>query len=306
MAPRATALATPDLLRRNNSTKDLTEFAENAVAVNRLVLQHMAFSQGPTFRVRGRSLARGDEEERTSSFEEERASSTMAHLEITGCFMADPESGSPRLDMSALSIDVPAVIGGSSGNSPNGNSSAAPLDTIASSYMSTGSDDCYNEFGAAEEDEPGSSGSSGSSGFGSFYGTSVETVINARLGLGQRLQNVMAPGVDVVKASGVFGGTTSSFLDRGDGLGGGGLLMISSPSTNGQGGGHMSRGRQPRTNTVSNPFPNFAPLMGGDFLGAVPGGNSNLAQRRLDMTKKRLSVPDSTNGIAEVLQAGKS
>ena len=307
--PGGTALATPDLLRRNNSTKDLTEFAENAVAVNRLFLQHMAFSEGPVFRVRGRSLARdgsgsdsdseggrgggrsreeeAEEEERTSSFEEQRASSTLAHLDVSGFFVNELESGSsPRIDMSSLMIDVGGGGGGSGAGSSGASSKRASAsafingaeddddhvvsssgdiaitgsggaDDAASSFISTGSDEYFGDYLRAkeanedddddddeEEDDddvdPGSSsGSSGSSGFGSFYGTSVETVINARLTHRDRASSGRyASGggganddhcCDVVRASGVVAATdqprqqqhhhhsvTAHHRDRGD------------------------------------------------------------------------------------------
>ena len=179
--PGGTSLATPDLLRRNNSSKDLAEFVENAVAVNRLVLQHMAFSEGPVFRVRGRSLARdggGDsddgegggvergaeaEEERTSSFEERRASSTLAQLDMSGFFINEIESGSsPRLDLSTLLIDV-----GSSSSHRSANRASASAfihgdedeevervaDDAVSSYLSSGSDDCFGVYLPADEGE---------------------------------------------------------------------------------------------------------------------------------------------------------
>lgn len=313
--PGGTALATPDLLRRNNSTKDLMEFAENAVAVNRLVLQHMAFSEGPVFRVRGRSLARdadgdssdhessraeeAEEEERTSSFEERRASSTLAHLDVSGFFVNELEAGSsPRLDMSSLVIDV------SSSSSTKGSSkrtsasafidgvddhvdSGGGADHATSSFISTGSDDCYDVYSAADEDDDddddaaagSSSGSSGSSGFGSFYGTSVETVINARLGTSRRGRDRLdgGPGrgsndlcgIDVVKASGfVSVGENSPTMihDRGDvgdfdggfaargfgGAGGGGGGGISAcPPVVVSSGGHVSRPRVPRSGRSS-------------------------------------------------------
>jgi len=335
--PGGASLATPDLLRRNNSSKDLAEFVENAVAVNRLVLQHMAFSEGPVFRVRGRSLARdggGDsengggggrgggggeeEEERTSSFEERRASSTLAQLDMSGFFINEIESGSsPRLDLSSLMIDA----GGSSssgGSSKRASASAfingdvdGDVDNgahdVAASYLSTGSDDCFGVYLPPDEDEddddddevdPGSSsGSSGSSGFGSFYGTSVETVINARLshrgqhrlggsssGRGSSdLGSALPPGVDVVKASGlvaVVEHPTMIAHDRGDGgdvdsglvmrgfgggSGGGAFSSVVVPS-----GGHVSRPRVPRSGRSGGsangkpPLPVTTTSVGGD------------------------------------------
>jgi len=221
------ALATPALLRRNNSTKDLMEFAENAVAVNRLVLQHMAFSQGPAFRVRGRSLARSDSEELSSSFEEARASSTMANLDVTGFFVNGSESDSPPcLDLSTLTIGD--AVGRGSDRSSGGSCSSAAGQHVSADYEN----DCFDDLdGDDNEDEgAGSSGSSGSSGFGSFYGTSVETVINARMG--PRGSNRLPPGVDVVRASGI--GRPSP------------LAM--------SGGGHVSRPRAPRHGSRGGPY----------------------------------------------------
>jgi len=317
--PGGAALATPDLLRRNNSTKDLTEFAEIAVAHNRLVLQHMAFSEGPAFRVRGRSLARdGDnnsdrgspttaqeeeeEEERTSSFEEQRASSTLAHLDVSGFFVNELESGaSPRLDLAALMIDGGGGSSSSTGDSsrvaasaygggggvgggvdvPGGGAEAYDVDDAAASFFSTGSDEYLPPAAEGEEDDdddeddPGSSsGSSGSSGFGSFYGTSVETVINARLASARRSHDHRIGAADVVKASGVVVDvnrpmtTTTTFArDRGDvgdidrptaprvfGSGDGGV-PASFGTTSGGGGGHVSRPRFPRGSRGSHGKP---------------------------------------------------
>ena len=317
--PGGAALATPDLLRRNNSTKDLTEFAEIAVAHNRLVLQHMAFSEGPAFRVRGRSLARdGDnnsdrgspttaqeeeeEEERTSSFEEQRASSTLAHLDVSGFFVNELESGaSPRLDLAALMIDGGGGGGGSSSSTgdssrvvasaygggvgggvdvPGGGAEAYDVDDAAASFFSTGSDEYLPPAAEGEEedddddeDDPGSSsGSSGSSGFGSFYGTSVETVINARLASARRSHDHRIGAADVVKASGVVVDvnrpmTTTFARDRGDvgdidrptaprvfGSGDGGV-PASFGTTSGGGGGHVSRPRFPRGSRGSHGKP---------------------------------------------------
>lgn len=311
--PGGISLATPDLLRRNNSSKDLAEFAENAVAVNRLVLQHMAFSQGPAFRVRGQSLARdGDsdrgeeEEERTSSIEEQRASSNLANLDVSGFFVNELESGnSPRLDMAALNIR------GSNSSSSNGSSTKRAsgaafviggedaenygADDVASSFISNGSDDeCFvrDEY---DLDEPGSSsGSSGSSGFGSFYGTSVETVINARLssvrrsrdhrlgGNGHASDDLAGglPAVDVVKASGLVSVVENSSLvlprDRGDigdfrFCGSGDMLPPS--------GAHVSRPRLPRGGRGSQGKPPLpAPSVGGDFSAHSRKKRSSLAE----------------------------
>jgi len=310
--PGGISLATPDLLRRNNSTKDLAEFAENAVAVNRLVLQHMAFSQGPAFRVRGRSLARdGDsdreeEEQRTSSFEEQRASSNLANLDVSGFFVNEMESGnSPRLDMAALDIR------GSNSSSKGSKGAGAAFsigggeegdndhDDVASSFIYTGSDeDCF----ANEDEEEGgsSSGSSGSSGFGSFYGTSVETVINARLSSVRRSRDNRIGGggsdcgagdlvgihqpVDVVRASGfvsVLENAPSALpsRDRADFFGSGGDARSSS-------GGHASRSRFPRGDRGSHGKPPLPTLTGGG------GGGDFSAHSK----KKRSSLVDELRG----------
>merc|ERR1719369_2133586 len=256
----------------------------------------MAFSQGPAFRVRGRSLAREsdsdqgkEEEERTSSFEEQRASSNLANLDVSGFFINEMESGnSPRLDMSTLNIrgsnsssessskrasTGAFVVGGGSIGDEDASAENRRDDDASATFNSTGSEDeCFPND---DLDEGGSSsGSSGSSGFGSFYGTSVETVINARLSSVRRSRDhrlgsrdhesddsigVHLP-VDVVKASGlvsVVENTASLALprDRGDigdfGVmpsnrsfcGGGGAihLPLHVPS-----GGHVSRPRIPR------------------------------------------------------------
>ncbi|XP_041358800.1 MAP kinase-interacting serine/threonine-protein kinase 1-like isoform X2 [Gigantopelta aegis] len=45
----ATPLATPHLLTRNNSTKDLESFAEAAISINRMMQQHLFISETPEF-----------------------------------------------------------------------------------------------------------------------------------------------------------------------------------------------------------------------------------------------------------------
>lgn len=352
--PGGAALATPDLLRRNNSTKDLTEFAEIAVAHNRLVLQHMAFSEGPAFRVRGRSLARdGDnsergspttaqeeeEEERTSSFEEQRASSTLAHLDVSGFFVNELESGaSPRLDLAVLMIDGGGGGGGggssSSGDSsrvaasafgggggggvvPGGGAEAYDVDDAAASFFSTSSDESLpiaveGEDDDDDEDDPGSSsGSSGSSGFGSFYGTSVETVINASLASARRSHDHRIGAADVVKASGVVVDVnrppTSFARDRGDvgdldlpttprvfGSGDGGGVAASFGTTSGGGGGHVSRPRFPRGGRGSHgkpPLPTATMSVGPCAKSALGTGLAAAAG-----IKKRASLADDLVG----------
>uniref|UniRef100_A0A0B7B6T2 Protein kinase domain-containing protein n=1 Tax=Arion vulgaris TaxID=1028688 RepID=A0A0B7B6T2_9EUPU len=49
----ATPLATPHILTRNNSTKDLESFAETAISINRMMQQHLIISGGPQFYVGG-------------------------------------------------------------------------------------------------------------------------------------------------------------------------------------------------------------------------------------------------------------
>lgn len=46
--PAATPLATPRILTRNNSTKDLESFAETAISINRMMQQHLAISEQRT------------------------------------------------------------------------------------------------------------------------------------------------------------------------------------------------------------------------------------------------------------------
>ncbi|KAK6180536.1 hypothetical protein SNE40_012672 [Patella caerulea] len=49
--PAATPLATPHVLTRNNSTKDLESFADAAISINRMMQQHMMISETPRFYV---------------------------------------------------------------------------------------------------------------------------------------------------------------------------------------------------------------------------------------------------------------
>lgn len=52
--PAATPLATPGVLTRNNSTKDLECFAGEAVSINRMMQQHLFISEPPQFFTGGR------------------------------------------------------------------------------------------------------------------------------------------------------------------------------------------------------------------------------------------------------------
>ncbi|ESP02447.1 hypothetical protein LOTGIDRAFT_138360, partial [Lottia gigantea] len=49
--PAATPLATPQVLTRNNSTKDLESFAETAISMHRMMQQHMMINETPRFYV---------------------------------------------------------------------------------------------------------------------------------------------------------------------------------------------------------------------------------------------------------------
>lgn len=50
--PEATPLATPRILTRNNSTKDLESFADAAISINRMMQQHLILSEPPKFFIR--------------------------------------------------------------------------------------------------------------------------------------------------------------------------------------------------------------------------------------------------------------
>ncbi|XP_060593426.1 MAP kinase-interacting serine/threonine-protein kinase 1-like isoform X2 [Ruditapes philippinarum] len=50
--PEATPLATPRILTRNNSTKDLESFADAAISINRMMQQHLILSEPPKFYIR--------------------------------------------------------------------------------------------------------------------------------------------------------------------------------------------------------------------------------------------------------------
>lgn len=50
--PDATPLATPRILTRNNSTKDLESFADTAISINRMMQQHLIISEPPKFFIR--------------------------------------------------------------------------------------------------------------------------------------------------------------------------------------------------------------------------------------------------------------
>lgn len=50
--PHATPLATPRILTRNNSTKDLESFADAAISINRMMQQHLIISEPPKFFIR--------------------------------------------------------------------------------------------------------------------------------------------------------------------------------------------------------------------------------------------------------------
>ncbi|BFY99810.1 hypothetical protein BsWGS_02850 [Bradybaena similaris] len=57
-----TPLATPHILTRNNSTKDLESFAETAISINRMMQQHLIISGAPSFYVGGSKPAKVVEE----------------------------------------------------------------------------------------------------------------------------------------------------------------------------------------------------------------------------------------------------
>jgi len=50
--PVATPLATPRILTRNNSTKDLESFADAAISINRMMQQHLIINDPPQFYIR--------------------------------------------------------------------------------------------------------------------------------------------------------------------------------------------------------------------------------------------------------------
>ncbi|KAH3773574.1 MAP kinase-interacting serine/threonine-protein kinase 1-like isoform X2 [Dreissena polymorpha] len=57
--PDATPLATPRILTRNNSTKDLENFADAAISINRMMQQHLHISGPPKFFMRDEVLDEG-------------------------------------------------------------------------------------------------------------------------------------------------------------------------------------------------------------------------------------------------------
>lgn len=67
----ATPLATPHILTRNNSTKDLESFAETAISINRMMQQHLIISGVPQFMVGSRSGEVSKVSEESSSGDDE-------------------------------------------------------------------------------------------------------------------------------------------------------------------------------------------------------------------------------------------
>ncbi|XP_052774614.1 MAP kinase-interacting serine/threonine-protein kinase 1-like [Mya arenaria] len=57
--PAATPLATPKILTRNNSTKDLESFADTAISINRMMQQHLIISEPPKFFIRDDAFDEG-------------------------------------------------------------------------------------------------------------------------------------------------------------------------------------------------------------------------------------------------------
>jgi len=64
-------LATPQVLTRNNSTKDLESFAETAISINRMMQQHLIISGVPQFHIGNRSASCSKVSEDSNSSEDD-------------------------------------------------------------------------------------------------------------------------------------------------------------------------------------------------------------------------------------------
>lgn len=69
--PEATPLATPRILTRNNSTKDLESFAETAISINRMMQQHLIISEPPKFHIREDAFDEGLESDEIQNDEDD-------------------------------------------------------------------------------------------------------------------------------------------------------------------------------------------------------------------------------------------
>jgi MAP kinase interacting serine/threonine kinase len=91
----ATPLATPHILTRNNSTKDLESFAETAISINRMMQQHLIISGVPQFYVGGSKQEKVMEE--SSGDDEESHSDTDLDMSLSFNFTSSVRLSPPGL-----------------------------------------------------------------------------------------------------------------------------------------------------------------------------------------------------------------
>lgn len=78
----ATPLATPHILTRNNSTKDLESFAETAISINRMMQQHLIISGVPDFRIGSSCSAQMPKVSEESSGDDEEDIDSVLSFEV--------------------------------------------------------------------------------------------------------------------------------------------------------------------------------------------------------------------------------
>ncbi|KAK3756116.1 hypothetical protein RRG08_033001 [Elysia crispata] len=94
--PAATPLATPHILTRNNSTKDLESFAETAISINRMMEQHLIIAGPPQFFMGGAKSSSNKATCDSSSGDDEDVHSD----DVDAIFMSVSGSGSRGLKLS--------------------------------------------------------------------------------------------------------------------------------------------------------------------------------------------------------------
>lgn len=100
--PEATPLATPHILTRNNSTKDLESFAETAISINRMMEQHLIIAGPPHFFTGGAKSSASKRVSDSSSGEDEDVHSD----EADAIFMSVSAGGGRSVKLSPPGIST--------------------------------------------------------------------------------------------------------------------------------------------------------------------------------------------------------
>ncbi|XP_069127902.1 MAP kinase-interacting serine/threonine-protein kinase 1-like isoform X2 [Argopecten irradians] len=93
--PPPTPLATPRILTRNNSTKDLECFAGEAVSINRMMQQHLHINEAPSFFI-GRRSRGGSEDSQEDEDESDGSLYNCGSMEVPSIKLSPPCSGLAR------------------------------------------------------------------------------------------------------------------------------------------------------------------------------------------------------------------